>query len=280
MNKRIIVVAAAVAVAWGAAIRDEPAMPADAESVVERLSNSPRHGEWIDIGEGQGASGGWHDNVRAWITYPERATRAPVVIVIHEIYGLTDWVRGVADQLAGAGFITIAPDLLTGIGDAGLTPADQQEAIKLVRGLRIEDAARRLTAVARYSKALPASNGKFGAIGFCWGGQTSFAYAGNEPDLGAAVVYYGTSPAKRTIARIKAPVIGFYGADDARVNATIPPADAEMARLGKSFEKNIFDGAGHAFLRQLSGREGANRNAAEAAWPATISFLKKHLESD
>ncbi len=197
--------------------------------------------------------------------------------MIHEIYGLTDWIRGVTDQLAGAGFIAIAPDLLTGMGPTGQTPEDPQEAVKLVRSLRIEDAARRLTAVTRYSKSMPASNGKFGSIGFCWGGQTNFAYASNELELGGAVVYYGTTPDKRTLGRIKAPVMGFYGADDARVNSTIPAAEAQV---GLSFEKNIYEGAGHAFLRQLAGRDGANRKAADAAWPATIAFLKKHLEVD
>ncbi len=268
----------ALALAWTAPIREEAALPADAEAAADRLAASPRHGEWIEIREGQGASGGWHDAVRAWITYPERATRAPVVIVIHEIFGLTDWVRGVADQLAGAGYIAIAPDLLTGIGPEGKTPADRQEAVRLVRGLRIEDISRRLTAVGRFAVALPASNGKFGVIGFCWGGGTAFAYSGYEPNLAAAVVYYGTSPDKGAISRITAPVAGFYGSEDMRVNATIPAAEAEMQRLGLQFEKHIYDGAGHGFLRQQSGREGANLKAAESAWSGSLAFLGKHLE--
>lgn len=127
--------------------------------------------------------------------------------------------------------------------------------------------------------ALPASNGKFGVIGFCWGGGTAFAYAGYEPSLAAAAVYYGTSPDKRAISRITAPVAGFYGAEDMRVNATIPAAEGEMQRLGWQFEKHIYEGAGHGFLRQQSGREGANLKAAESAWSATLAFLGKHLES-
>lgn len=269
----------ALALAWTAPIREEAALPADAETAADRLAASPRHGEWIEISEGQGASGGWHDTVRAWITYPERATRAPVVIVIHEIFGLTDWVRGVADKLAGAGYIAIAPDLLTGVGPEGNTPGDRQQAVRLIRGLRIEDVARRLTAAGRFSTALPASNGKFGVIGFCWGGSTAFAYAGYEPSLAAAVVYYGTSPDKRTISHIAAPVAGFYGSEDMRVNATIPAAEAEMQRLGLEFDSHIYEGAGHGFLRQQSGREGANLKAAESAWSATLAFLGKHLES-
>ncbi|MDE0110548.1 MAG: dienelactone hydrolase family protein [Bryobacterales bacterium] len=269
----------ALALAWTAPIRDEAALPADAESAEDRLAATPRHGEWVEISEGQGASGGWHDRVRAWISYPERATRAPVVIVIHEIFGLTDWVRGVADQLAGAGYIAIAPDLLTGLGPDGQTPSERQEAVQLIRGLRIEDVARRLTAVGRFGAGLPASNGKFGVIGFCWGGGTAFAYAGYEPNLAAAVVYYGTSPDKRAISRITAPVAGFYGSEDMRVNSTIPAAEAEMQRLGLPFENHIYEGAGHGFLRQQSGREGANLKASESAWAATVAFLGEHLES-
>ena len=266
--------------AWAAAIRDEPLLPASGDTAGERLNASPRHGEWVDIEEGRGNQGGWNDSVRAWVSYPERATTAPVVIVIHEIFGLTDWIRSVADQLAAAGFIAIAPDLLTGVGPAGETPEDPQEAIKLVRGLRIEDVTRRLTAVARYGKALPASNGRFGSVGFCWGGGTSFAYAGHEMELGAAVVYYGTTPKEEILARIRTPVVGFYGGDDARVNATIPLAESEMSGPEQSFTKNVYDGAGHGFLRQQSGREGANLEAAKAAWPSTVEFLKEHLETD
>ena len=269
----------ALAVASTAPIREEAALPADGDGATDRLTASPRHGEWIQISEGQGVSGGWHDAVRAWISYPERATRAPVVIVIHEIFGLTDWVRGIADQLAGAGYIAIAPDLLTGVGPESKTPDDRQEAVRLIRGLRIEDVARRLTAVGRFGAALPASNGKFGVIGFCWGGSTAFAYAGYEPGLGAVAVYYGASPDKRTISRITAPVAGFYGSEDMRVNATIPTAETEMERLGLRFEKHIYERAGHGFLRQQSGQEGANLSASESAWPATLAFFGKHLES-
>ena len=270
----------ALAVASTAPIREEPTLPADGIGAKDRLAATPRHGEWIEIREGQGASGGWHDTVRAWVSYPERATRAPVVIVIHEIFGLTDWVRGVADQLAGAGFIAIAPDLLTGVGPHGKTPHEQQDAVQLIRELRAEDVARRLTAVGRFGAALPASNGKFGVIGFCWGGSTAFAYAGYEPSLTASVVYYGASPDRRTISRIKAPVVGFYGSEDMRVNATIAAAKEEMGHLGLPFETHIYDGAGHGFLRQQSGRDGANLEASEAAWPTTVAFLRKHLESD
>ena len=254
-------------------------IPPDAEHAVEALDNSPRHGEWVDIKEGRGDASRWGDTVRAWIVYPERATRAPVVVVIHEIFGLTDWIRGVADQFAAEGFIAIAPDLLTGHGpDGGGTPSDRQQAVALVRSLRVEDTTRRLSAVARYGLSLPSAGGSFGSVGFCWGGSTSFNFAANEADLDAAVVYYGSSPSANMLGRIKAPVLGLYGGDDARVNATIPDATREMRRLGKFFEPHKFDGAGHGFLRQQVGRDGANLAATREAWPKTIAFFREHLE--
>ena len=256
------------------------AIPADAESALDALNNSPRHGEWIDIGEGRSSTNRWGDTIRSWIVYPERATRAPVVVVIHEIFGLTDWIRAVADQFAAEGFIAIAPDLLSGHGaDGGGTPADRQQAVALVRSLRVEDTTRRLSAVARYGLSLPASSGKFGAVGFCWGGSTSFNFAANEGDLDAAVVYYGSSPNRTMLGRVEAPVLGLYGGDDARVNATIPDAVREMRRLGKFYEPNQFAGAGHGFLRQQSARDGANMSAAKAAWAKTIDFFRQNLEN-
>lgn len=263
----------------GAADAQTAAIPADAESALDALNNSPRHGEWIDIGEGRSSTNRWGDSIRSWIVYPERATRAPVVIVIHEIFGLTDWIRAVADQFAAEGFIAIAPDLLSGHGaDGGGTPPERQEAVALVRSLRVEDTTRRLSAVARYGISLPASNGRFGGVGFCWGGSTSFNFAANEENLGAAVVYYGSSPSRTMLGRVEAPVLGLYGGDDARVNATIPDAMREMRRLGKFYEPHQFDGAGHGFLRQQSARDGANLSAAKAAWAKTIEFFRQHLE--
>ena len=254
-------------------------IPADAETAVDALNNSPRHGEWIDISEGRSGANRWGDTIRSWIVYPERATRAPVVVVIHEIFGLTDWIRAVADQFAAEGFIAIAPDLLSGHGaDGGGTPADRQQAVALVRSLRVEDTTRRLSAVARYGLSLPASSDKFGAVGFCWGGSTSFNFAANEGDLDAAIVYYGSSPSRAMLGRVEAPVLGLYGGDDARVNATIPDAMREMRRLGKFYEPHQFAGAGHGFLRQQSARDGANLSAAKAAWAKSIEFFREHLE--
>ncbi|HVR28083.1 MAG TPA: dienelactone hydrolase family protein [Thermoanaerobaculia bacterium] len=254
-------------------------LPADAETARQRLDASPRHGEWIDIEGPAPAGGGMRDSVRAWISYPERETKAPVVIVIQEVFGLTDWIRAVADQLAAEGFIAVAPDLLTGHGpDGSGTPADTQAAMALVRGLDQAEVMRRLSYVADHATALPAATPRFGSVGFCWGGGMSFTFAGSDPDLDAAVVYYGRSADAETIAKIEAPVLGLYGGNDMRVNATIPDADAAMQSAGKSFTKRIYDGAGHGFLRQQDGQEGANATAAQAAWQETIEFFREHLE--
>ena len=186
-----------------------------------------------------------------------------------------------ADQLAREGFIAVAPDLISGLGPGGGgtdSVPSRDDVVKLVRALTPEEATRRLDAVRQYALALPAANGRSATIGFCWGGSRSFAYATTQSQLDAAVVYYGSSPETAALASIKAPVQGHYGGDDARVNATIPPAEAEMKRLGKGYEPHIYDGAGHGFLRQQSGRDGANYKAVQAAWPSTIRFLRDSLK--
>lgn len=251
-------------------------LPASADEALQRLETSPRHGEWVVY------SAGGADSVKAWVVYPERSDGAPVVLVIHEIFGLTEWIRSVADQLAAAGFIAIAPDLLTGKGPegGGTESVDRDGAVQLVRGLERDEVVRRLNAAAEYATSLPAASDEFASIGFCWGGSTSFYYATAQPDLDAAVVYYGGSPDGERLANVEAPVLGLYGGDDQRVNATIDPARAEMERLEKRYEVEIYDGAGHGFLRQQDGREGANMSATRGAWPRTIEFLKAELEGE
>lgn len=248
-------------------------LPPNEEGAVAHLDASPRHGEWVDFDAGEG------DMVRAWVVYPERSDRAPVVLVIHEIYALTDWIRGVADQLAAAGFIAIAPDLISGKGPdgGGSESVDRQGAVAAIRSLDPQEVTRRLKAAADYGTSLSAATDAVGVVGYCWGGSTSFRMATEWPGLGAAVVYYGTSPETETLAHVQAPVLGLYGGDDARVNATIPDAQAEMERLGRSFEVNIYQGAGHGFLRQQDGRDGANMEATRRAWPRTIEFFREHL---
>jgi carboxymethylenebutenolidase len=223
------------------------------------------------------------DSVRAWVVYPERRDKAPVVVVIHEIFGLTPWIRSVADQLAADGFIAIAPDLLTSKNLPG-TPEDGPPGAAATAAIRTLDRAlvqRQLDAVARYGMALPAATQKYGVVGFCWGGTASFEHALHSPDLDAAVVYYGGTPANANFNAINAPVLGLYGGDDNRVNATIPVADSGMRAAGKSYQPHVFAGAGHGFLRAQSdsARGIANIAASKAAWPLTIEFFRKHLGS-
>lgn len=248
-----------------------PPLEADA---LARLNASPRHGEWVTVPAGNG------DEVVSWVVYPERPDAAPVVVVIQEIFGLTDWIRSVADQLAAEGFIAIAPDLLTGKGPNGgnSDSVDQQGATALVRELDPAEVNRRLRAAAEYATALPAASGAVASIGFCWGGGTSFSFATDWDGLDAAVVYYGTSPSDQALAALRAPILGLYGGDDARVDATIEPAREVIEGLGGRYEVNIYEGAGHGFLRQQDGRDGANLRATEQAWPRTIAFLKEELE--
>jgi len=251
-------------------------LPPAEENAKALLNASPRHGEYADI-----ALGGGGGTLRAWVSYPERKDKAPVVIVIHEIFGLTDWIRSVADQLAADGYIAVAPDLLTGKGpNGGGTDAfaSRDDVVAGVRGLAADEVVTKLNAVREYAIKLPAANGKTASVGYCWGGSTSFAYATRQPGLDAAVVFYGSAPSElSTLAAIKAPVLGLYGENDARVNATIDAAKAEMGKLGKVFEPYIYPGAGHGFLRAQSGQEGANLKATQQAWPTMLAFFKKHL---
>ncbi len=246
-------------------------LPADVNTARTRLAQSPRHGEWVMISAGT-------DSVRAWIAYPERKTKAPVVVVVHEIYGLTPWVRSIADQLAADGFIAIAPDLLTTKNLP--TPTDSVPgnlATAAIRTLDMNDVHRQISAAAEYAMALPAALPRYGIVGFCWGGSVSFEHAVRSAKLGASVVYYGSSPASASLASVSAPVLGLYGGNDARVNASIPPADSAMKALNKTFTHHIYPGAGHGFLRQQAGQEGANMTATQQAWPATLAWFRRHL---
>jgi carboxymethylenebutenolidase len=256
------------------AVTDDRNLPPDASGALSRLSRSPRHAEWVMIPTGEG------DSLRSFVVYPERSTKAPVVIVVHEIFGLSSWVRSVADQLAADGFIAIAPDLLTSKKlpegpDSVVAPL----ATAAIRTLDQAQVQRQLDAIARYGNALPAANGRYGIVGFCWGGSVSFQHAVHAPNLGASVVYYGTSPKTTDLPAVRAPVLGLYGGSDARVDATIPPADSAMKSLGKTYVYSIYEGAGHGFLRQQTGMNGANSAAARAAWPATIAWFRKYLDS-
>jgi len=265
-----------------AARPDNPAIPPDNAASMDRLKASPRHGEWVDIKMPSGPA------LRSFVTYPERKDKAPVVLIIHDIGGMGDWARAVADSLAKEGFIGIVPDMLSGKGpNGGGTEELGQGVGQAIRTLTPDDVNARLNAAMAYGRSLPAASGRTAVIGFCWGGSGSFAYAVAQPELSAAVVYYGTPPTKTVdgkqavdtdaLAKIKAPIVGFYGGNDARVTSTVEPTVAEMKTLGKTYEPHVMEGAGHGFLKGQSGSE-ANAQAAADAWPLTIAFLKQHTK--
>jgi carboxymethylenebutenolidase len=260
-------IAAAAAVGQAAALP-----PAEADSKA-RLDNSPRHGEWVTVDAGSG------DKVDAWVVYPERSDRAPVVLVVHENMGLSDWVRATTDQLAAEGFIAVAPDLISGKapGGKGSRAVGPDDARTLIYQLDAGEVMRRLAAVAAYATSLPAALPKYAVMGFCWGGGVSFAFAAAQPGLSASVVFYGTPPSASAMAAIKAPVLAFYGGSDARVTSTAAPTADQMKKLGKSFDYAVFDGASHAFARAQTGQSGANLKAIQQAWPRAVQFLKKNL---
>ena len=258
------------ATAWAGFVQPTN-IPASGANAAARIAASPRRAEWVTIKVGP-------DSVTAWVVYPQTTAKAPVVIAIHENTGLTTWARGVADQLAADGFIGIAPDLITMKRKGDLRTEWSSDSGRAAIGtLSAEDAQRLLDGVAKYGMALPQAMPTYGVVGFCWGGARSFLHAVHSPTLGAAVVYYGTSPSAEQLASVKAPVLGLYGGNDARVNATVPPADSAMKRLGKTFEYHMFEGAGHGFLRGQEGANGANLTASQQAWPKTIAWLHTHL---
>jgi len=255
-------------------LQNKSNLPPDEAGALAALNSSPRHGEWVDVAYGK-------TPIRSFVVYPERSTKAGVVIVIHEIYGASDWIRGVADQLAKDGFIGIVPDLISGMGPKGggtESIASRDSVVRLIRGLSAEETFKRLNAVRAYAMKIPAGNRKIGTLGFCWGGGMSFGYACAQSGLDAAVVFYGVSPDSNQISKLNAPVLGNYGADDARVDATVEPAAAIAKKLGKPFVYEMYEGAGHGFLRQQQDRDGANLRATEKSWPKTVEFLRKNLE--
>lgn len=254
--------------------------PGTPDHVARALKESSRHGEWVDIKMKDGGL------LNSYVVYPERPDKSGVVLVIHDIRGMSDWARAVGDQLAQDGFIAIVPDFLSGKGpDGGGTASLGNQVGQTIRTLTDADVAARLDAAMAYGKSLPASNGKTGVIGFCWGGARSFGYAMAQANLNGAVVYYGEAPGSTAdtapedaLANIKAPVIGMYAGNDARINSTLPATEAAMKKLGKSYEKHIFEGAGHGFLGSQAGAGGANLKASEQAWPLTVGFLRRHLQ--
>ncbi len=236
-----------------------------------RLDASPRHREYVPIKHGD-------RTVQAFVVYPEIKQKAPVIVLIHEIFGLSDWAKEMADELAGAGYIVIAPDLLTGFGPNGggsdsFTSMDATT--KAVSGLNPDTVTADLDAVADYGKKLPAANGKLNVVGFCWGGGKSFAFATQRHDLAAAFVFYGPGPAD--VSTITAPVYGFYAANDARIGATLPATTDAMKAASKTFEPVTYDGAGHGFMRAGEDPAGTpeNKKARDEAFARLTKLLKQ-----
>jgi carboxymethylenebutenolidase len=194
------------------------------------LEKSPRHREYTPLKDG-------NRTVQAFVVYPEVSKKAPVVVLIHEIFGLSDWAKLMADELAAQGYIVIAPDLLSGAGpNGGGTDAfsGQDQVTKAVSALNADQVLSDLDAAANYGKKLPAANGKIYVAGFCWGGGKSFAFATHRHDLSAAFVFYGPPPQEADMKNITAPVYGFYAGNDARISATVPATAAAMKAAGKS----------------------------------------------
>ncbi|MBA3544828.1 MAG: dienelactone hydrolase family protein [Chthoniobacterales bacterium] len=236
-----------------------------------KLDKSPRHSEWIDLKNGD-------RTVKTFVVYPEVKAKAPVVLVIHEIFGLTDWAKSLADELAAAGYIAIAPDLLSAPGKDTSSYPDQGAAIKAISALPDAQVMADLDAAADYAAKIPAANGILTVTGFCWGGGKAFAYANHNPKLKASYVFYGTGPEKAAeAAQIKCPVYGFYAEDDARIGATLPQTSKVMQEAGKTFEPVTYPGAGHGFMRAGAAPDAteANRKARDAAWERWKSLLKK-----
>ena len=231
-----------------------------------KVEKSPRHREWVTVR---------HDNraVETVVVYPEVANKAPVVLIIHEIFGMSDWVQDLADQVAAAGYIAIAPDLLSGMGPNGGRSTSflsgegmSSAAVEAVSHLNPDQITADLDAVADYANKIPASNGKLLVAGFCWGGGQSFRFATHRSHLALAYVFYGTNPAAEAMAHITAPVYGFYAGNDARIGATLPDTKAQMKAAGKVFESVVYEGAGHGFMRagEAPDASGANRRARDA----------------
>ena len=247
----------AVAVAAAALYRPLPPAPAHYRPDV--------HAEYVKYSSAGGAT------VTAYLAYPERKDRAPGVVVIHEIFGLSDWIRQTTEQLAKDGFVALAPDLLSRRGG---TPASSDEARKLIAGLDPDTVTLDLDATVAYLKTLKAVRGdRIGAIGFCWGGGQSFRYATHSPTLRAFAVCYGPAPSLADVARIRAKGLGVYAENDARIDGGLPDVAAAVKQAGIDYRYAVYPGVGHGFLRT---REKAE--VADSAWGAVVRFFRENLE--
>lgn len=264
-----------------------------------RLAKSPRHQEWVEVKYG-------NRTVKSFVVYPEVKNKATAVVVIHEIFGMSDWVQALTDELAEAGYIAIAPDLLSGMGpNGGGTDelAASNGVAQAIGKLPPDQITADLNAVADYVSKLPAANGKVAVAGYCWGGSQSFAFATNRPSLKAAFVFYGSAPAtnaqgqpyaidKMALGRIGAPVYGFYAENDMRIDATIPATTDAMKELNKKYDPVVYAGAGHGFMRAgepnspelkapvAKGDEAADKKAADDYQKALTAYKANRKARD
>jgi carboxymethylenebutenolidase len=258
-----VVVVAGMAVALASTRAAAPAVEQEAPDYVSKLEAYSGHGEWVKY------TGSGGDTVVAYIAFPERPDPAPAMIVIHEIFGMSDFVRTVTHDLAVQGYVAIAPDLLTRRG--GTEGADN--ARTLIRDLPADSITVDLDATLAYLRSLDSVEGEaIGVIGFCWGGSQTFRYATNQPGIKAAVVCYGGAPDAQAMADIRAPVMGVYAENDARINASLPEVESAMADAGKSYDYEIYPGANHGFLRSRNVPDEADR-----AWANIFAFLERTL---
>jgi len=276
----VMLLASIPALAQSSAAAHDPHMEHMSFTAVEqdwakaRADKSPRHQEWVKVKNGT-------RDVNSFLVFPEVKNKATAVVVIHEIFGMSDWVRSLTDQLAEAGYIAIAPDLLSGMGPkgGGSSEFDRSGIGQAIRDLPADQITGDLNAVADYVAKLPACNGKVAVCGFCYGGSQSFRFATNRPSLKAAFVFYGTGPdSAEAIAKIKCPVYGFYGGNDARVDQTIPKSQEMMKAAGKTYEPVIYEGAGHGFMgagEDPGDKVEANKKARDEAWARWKDILKK-----
>jgi carboxymethylenebutenolidase len=239
-----------------------------------RLDQSRRHLEWVKVKNGE-------REVNCFVAYPEVKDKAPAVIVIHEIFGLTDWARELTDELAAAGYIAIAPDLLSGSapGGGGTAELGGNDGVrKAISKLPPAQITADLNAAAEYVSKLPACNGKIAVAGFCWGGSESFRYASNNKDLKAAFVFYGTAPRNaEDLKRIQCPVYGFYGGNDARVTSTVENTKEMMKEENKTYEPVVYEGAGHGFMRggEAPDASAGDKKGRDGAWARWKELLKR-----
>lgn len=236
-----------------------------------KLEKSPRHLEWVDVKRDD-------RTLKCFIAYPESKKKATTVVVIHEIFGLSDWARDVCDELAAEGFIAIAPDLLSGKkGEQTSTFGSVDDVRKAVSGLPREQVSADLKAVADYAAKLPSSNGKLAVAGFCWGGSKTWLTVTSNPEMKAGFVFYGTPDVSdEEMAKITGPVYGFYGEKDNRVTSTVADATTKMEKASKIYKPTIYKDAGHGFMRtgEAPDADEPNKKARNEAWAAMIKELR------